>query len=105
MSSSVDARMKKRLRFVTLQLLYEQHDKQRHRHSDVTMTGVLKRMNYDVYVDLVRAILQDLKEREMIDYQHSKDDVTGKFSIFKIEIRPKGRDVVEANEDNALAEI
>ncbi len=103
--STIDARTKKRLRFVILQLIYEQHEKQRHRHSDVTLTGVLVRLGHDVYVDLVRALLQDMKERELIDYDYSKDRQNGKLSIFNIEVRPRGRDLVEQEEDNPLAEI
>lgn len=105
MTPTMDARTKKRLRFVILEIIYEQHEKQRHRHGDVTLTGVLVRLGHDVYVDLVRALLQDMKERELIAYDDSKDRQTGKFTIFNIEIRPKGRDLVEANEDNPLAEV
>ena len=103
--SLVDGKTKRRLRFIALKLIYEQHEKQRHRYDDVTLMSVLRRLNYDVYLDLMRAVLQDLKERKLIDYEHSKDLTSGKFSIFKIEVRPPGRDLVEANEDNVFAEI
>ena len=103
--SAIDAKTKKRLRFVILEVIYEQHEQQRHRHNDVTLTGVLDRLHYEVYVDLVRALLQDLREREMIDFQSDKDRITGKASISKIEIRPKGRDLVESKEDDPLAEV
>jgi transcription initiation factor IIE alpha subunit len=92
---SANAQVKRRLRGEVLKLVYENHEAQRTRLDDVTLTGVLERLGFDVFVNLVREILQDLGERELVKFEEEKNRVTGKISIRKIQILPKGRDVIE----------
>jgi transcription initiation factor IIE alpha subunit len=92
---SANPQLKRRLRGVILQLVYENHEKQKHRLDDVTLTGVLERLQFDVYVNLVREILQDLQERKLLSFELVKDRQTGRMSIMRVQISPAGRDIVE----------
>jgi hypothetical protein len=88
---------KRRLRGEILRLLYEQHEKQEHRLDDVTLCGVLERLRFDVWMDLVRELLQDLGEREMITFVETRDRKRGEVRISTIMIRPKGRSIIEGD--------
>jgi hypothetical protein len=90
-----DPQLKRRLRGVILKLIAQNHEKQQHRLDDITLTGVLERLQYDVYVDLVRATLQDLEERGMLEFAQDRNRKTGETFIRQIQILPKGRDLVE----------
>lgn len=97
--------IKRRLRGVVLKLVYENHEAQRNRLDDVTLTGVLERLQFDVYVNLVREILQDLKERGLVQFDGQRDRITGQSSIRKIEITPSGRDIIEKTSSNPAVEV
>jgi hypothetical protein len=89
--------LKRRLRGEILRLLYENHEKQQSRLDDVTLTGVLERLRFDVYVNLIRELLQDLNEREMIWFNEDRDRTRGEVRISQIMIRPKGRSIIEGD--------
>jgi hypothetical protein len=90
-----DPQLNRRLRGVILKLIAQNHEKQQMRLDDITLTGVLERLQYDVYVDLVRAMLQDLHERALLEFIEERNRKTGEIFIRKIQITPKGRDLVE----------
>jgi hypothetical protein len=92
---STDVQMKRRLRGVILRLISQNHERQQHRLDDITLTGVLERLQYDVYVDLVRTTLQDLGERGLLEFAEDRNRRTGENFIRKIQITPRGRDLVE----------
>jgi len=92
---SPEAQYKRRLRGMILKLVYENHERQEHRLDDITLTGVLERLQFDVYVNLVRETLQDLGERGLLTFQEVRDRKRGVYSIRKIQISPLGRDLVE----------
>jgi len=93
--SGVDSQTKKRLRGVILKLVYQNHERQKHRLDDVTLTGVLERLHFDVYVNLVRELLQDMGERELLKFLEERNRQHGGVSIRQIQIRPRGRDIIE----------
>jgi transcription initiation factor IIE alpha subunit len=97
--------LKRRLRGVVLKLIYENHEAQKHRLDDVTLTGVLERLQFDVYVNLVREILQDLRERGLISYDGQRDRMSGSHAIRKIQITPGGRDIIEKTSSNPAVEV
>ncbi len=97
--------LKRRLRGVVLKLVYENHEAQKHRLDDVTLTGVLERLQFDVYVNLIREILQDLKERGLVSYDAQYDRITGSTAIRKIQITPGGRDIIERTSSNPAVEV
>lgn len=92
---------KARLRAEMLRLINRRHEKQDHRYDDVTLTGVLKRLGHDVYVNLVRTLLQDMRERNTIAFEEIRNDVTGVTLLEKIQICPRGRDILEGRDKDA----
>jgi len=99
------AQQKRRLRGVVLKLVYENHEAQQHRLDDVTLTGVLERLQFDVYVNLVREILQDLEERGFVSFDSEKNRTTGAHAIRKIKITPDGRDIIEKTTTDPAVEV
>src|SRR5258708_35707746 len=93
--SATNAQVKRRLRGEILKLVYENHESQRTRLDDVTLAGVLERLGFDVFVNLVRELLQDLGERDCLKFEEQRNRLTGEVSIRKIQILPRGRDVIE----------
>jgi hypothetical protein len=85
----------RRLRGVILQQIAGNHERQEHRLDDRTLTAVLEQLQYDVHRDLVQMLLQDLRERGMLSFIGDKNRKTGEISARKIEITPKGRDLLE----------
>jgi len=88
-----------------LKLIYQNHEEQNHRLNDTTLTGVLERLQFDVYVNAVRELLQDLKDRELVTFLEIRDRVTGRVRIEKIQICPAGRDLVEKTTVNPAVEV
>jgi hypothetical protein len=89
---------KARLRGEILRLIYRQDESGRYRYDDVTLAGVLVRLGHDTYVREVRMLLQDLQERGCIALRTDKNPLTGEVRVSEIEIRPRGRDVIEGRE-------
>ena len=91
----IAGQIKRRLRAEILKLVYENHESQRLRLDDVTLFAIMARLNFDVHVNLVRELLQDLHERECVKFDEDKNRITGEVAIRKIQILPRGRDIVE----------
>ncbi len=96
---------KRRLRGMILKLLYQNHEAQRTRLDDVTLAGVLERLQFDVYVNLIREILQDLKDRGLVSFETQRDKVSGYFAIRQIQITPSGRDIIEKTSINPAVDV
>jgi hypothetical protein len=92
---------KKRLRGVILKLVQQQHAKQQHRHDDYSLMAVLDKLGFDVHLNLVRELVQDLIERRCLAAQQDRDTRSGEVLITKIQICPRGRDVLEGNDSDA----
>jgi hypothetical protein len=93
MNISADAM--KRLRGQILELVSENHQAQRTRLELITLWGVLVRLGFDVGRDDVITLLQDLREREYLRFDSTKDKWSNRVEISKIEITPAGRDLLE----------
>ena len=100
-----DAQVKRRLRGVVLDVLCLDHERQGARLDDVTLTAVLERLQYDVHVNLVREIVQDLAERRFVSFVSEKNRTTGTASIRKIQITPDGRDIIEGTASDPAVEV
>jgi hypothetical protein len=100
-----NAQMKRRLRGKILALIYENHEAQRTRLDDITLAGVLERLGFDVYGNLVRELLQDLGERGCLQFNQDKNRITGEVSIRQIQILPRGRDVIEKTISDAAVDV
>lgn len=90
-----DHQFRRRLRGVILKLIYQNHDRQEPRLDDVMLAGVLERLQYDISVDMVRTTVQDLGDRGLLNFDQIRDRRNGEVFIRKIQITPKGRDLVE----------
>jgi transcription initiation factor IIE alpha subunit len=99
------AQQKRRMRGTILQLLYENHEAQKTRYDDVTLTGVLERLQFDVSVNLVRELLQDLRERGMVSFDQQKNRYTGAITIRKIQISPGGVDIIEKTKTDPAVDV
>ncbi len=96
-----------RLRGVILKLIQQQHEDQKHRHDDWSLLGTMEKLHFGVHLNLVRTLLQDLIERGCIAAHQEKDRVRGQTSISEIEMRPRGRDILEGRvkDDAILVEV
>lgn len=103
--SATSPQQKRRLRAVILKLIYENREAQNHRLDDVTLTAVLEKLGHDVYVNLVREMLQDLQERGFVTFEKTRDRITGKTSIQKIQIAPAGADIVEETKTDPAVDV
>jgi len=103
--SVLDNETKRRLRGVILKLVYENHEKQRHRLDDLTLHGVLERLHYDLSRNEVRTLVQDLGERDCLKCIEERDKDSGKVSLRQIQILPRGRDLIEKSETDAGVEV
>jgi transcription initiation factor IIE alpha subunit len=99
------AQIKRRLRGVVLNVVYQGHERQCARLDDVVLAAVLERLQYDVHVNLVREILQDLEERRFVSFCSEKNRMTGTVSIRRIQITPGGRDIIEKTSSDPGVEV
>jgi hypothetical protein len=94
-ASPHDVENRKRLRGTILELVNEGHQQQRSRMDDVVLWGVLRKLQYDVGMNDVRTVLQDVKDRGYLVFQEDRNRKTNELRISLIMITPRGRDVVE----------
>ena len=90
-----DPVLKRRMRGVILRLLLQKHERQEHRYDDYAMMSALDRLHFTVYLDLVRELLQDMQERDLLTFVSEKNKKTGDTSLSQIQLRPRGRDLLE----------
>jgi transcription initiation factor IIE alpha subunit len=105
MNQAIVAQLQKRLRGEILKLVRENHERQDPRMDDVTLAGVLERLHFDVTVNLIRTLLQDLEERGLISFYQDRDRMTGRVSIRTIQITPRGRDVLDGTVEDRSVEV
>jgi hypothetical protein len=94
-----------RLRGAILELVDEGHKEQRARMNDLVLWGVLQKLQYDVSQNDVLAILQDLGERGYLQFSQEKNWRTHEVRISKIQITPKGRDLLEGTIIDAAVNV
>ncbi len=102
---SIDAAAKRRLRGVILKLVAKQHAEQRHRFDDYSLVAVLDKLGFDVYLNLVRELVQDLIERNCLAADQNKDRRSGEMNITRIQVTPHGRDVNEGTAGDAAIAV
>ncbi|MGO9643011.1 MAG: hypothetical protein ACLP1Y_17095 [Candidatus Acidiferrales bacterium] len=103
--SLIKAQRERILRGEILRLLRECHEEQNSPFDDLALTGVLDRLGKDVSLNLIRTLLQDMKERELVKYVQEKDRVTGRVSIREIKILPRGTDILDGTEKDRAVEL
>jgi len=95
MMMSVTPAQIRRLRGVVLKLVGMQHANQRHRYDDYSLLETLERLHFPAHLNLVRTIVQDLIERQCLTAEQVRDRRAGEVAIYKIQITPRGRDILE----------
>ena len=94
-----------RLRGKILHLLYENQEGQRQRLDSLALHGVLDRLHFDISVNELHTLLQDLKDRGYVKYVQEKNKYTGMVSLNRIEITAAGHDLLEGFEKNKAVEL
>lgn len=109
---TLDAAEARRLRGAILDVLYQRHRAQKSRLDAVMLFAVMRRdLLYDIGLNDVVTILQDLRERgcvQFTEHRVGKDGrpvslgdpqptPTAEVIISKVQITPRGRDLVERN--------
>lgn len=95
----------KRLRGIVLGLLQTNHDRQQSRFDSSMLWSNLVRIGFDVSENDVITLLQDLQARGYIKYEEIKDQRMGLYYIVRIELCPKGRDLLEGTITDPAVEI
>ncbi|MCU1308243.1 MAG: hypothetical protein JWN45_2938 [Acidobacteriaceae bacterium] len=85
----------RQLRATILTTVYDNHRKQHSRLRLVQLAGVLETLFFDIALNDLVTVLQDLKERRYLEFKENKDRWTHRVNIGEIQITPKGRDLVE----------
>lgn len=86
----------KRTRGAVLKFIYTGHHDQESRLDDTGLWGLMQDMQFDVGQNDVITVLQDLQERGYVNFVQGRNRLTNRVEITKIQITPKGRDLVEA---------
>lgn len=94
------AEFKKRVRGKILVVVYENQERQETRFDHVHLWSFFERMHFDLSENELITLLQDLRERRCVEFEEVKDRRTGEVSIFRIQITPRGRDIVDGNEED-----
>jgi DNA-binding PadR family transcriptional regulator len=101
----IQAEFNRRLRRAILDILRDVEKNQTALLDAITLTGVLERLHYDVSVNEIRSLLQDMQERGLIEFQKFKDKETGKIRLQKIKMLPRGRDVLDGIEKEPAVDM
>jgi hypothetical protein len=89
------AQQTKRDRGGVLEILNARHMAQQSRLDHVMLWRMMRDLGFDVSENEVLWLCQDLRDREYILYDGSRDGATGRVSISKMQITAAGRDLCE----------
>lgn len=101
----IDAVIKRRVRGVILRLVLQKHERQEHRYDDYALLAALDRLSFELYLDAVRELLQDMQDRDLLSFKQSKDRKTGEISITGVQLRPRGRNLLEGYDTDPAVEV
>lgn len=96
---------KKRFRGEVLRMLAVRHGQQQSRMDDVALCHALRSLAWDVDINDVVTILQEMKGREWIDFAQIRSIYNRRIEISKIEIQPEGQDLVDQTTTNLAVEF
>jgi len=97
MASELTPEQARRLRGQILMLLCARHNTQGHRLDDVAVAHALQSLAFEVSIQDVVTILQDLADRRYVRFQPRRNMLTRRVYLEKIELTAAGRDQVEEN--------
>jgi hypothetical protein len=96
----------KRLRRMVLELLQANHDAQQSRFdSSMLWSNLVRGLGFDASENDVITVLQDLHGRGYIKYEEIRNQRLGLYYIVRIELCPKGRDLLEGTITDPAVEI
>jgi hypothetical protein len=95
---SINAEQTMRLRAVILEQVYINHQKQLSHLDLIRLGGSLERIGWDVSLNDLLTVCQDLQERGYLIFDSDRNKWTGRRNLVRIAITPKGRNIVEGAE-------
>jgi hypothetical protein len=96
----------KRLRGMVLELLQTNHDQQQSRFdSSMLWSALVRGLGFDASENDVITVLQDLEGRGYVRYEEIRNQRLGIYRIVKIELCPKGRDLLEGTITDPAVEV
>ena len=96
---------KKRFRGEVLRMLSVRHGQQQSRMDDVALCHALRSLAWDIDINDIVTILQEMKGREWVDFRQIKSIFNRRAEISLIEITPDGQDLVDQTTTNPAVEF
>jgi hypothetical protein len=96
---------KKRFRGEVLRMLAVRHGLQQERMDDVALTHALRSLAWEVDINDIATILQEMKGRAWVDFAQIRSIYNRRLEISKIEILPAGQDLVDQTTTNPAVEF
>jgi hypothetical protein len=97
--------MKKRFRGEVLRMLAVRHGQQQSRMDDVALCHALRSLAWEVDINDVVTILQEMKQREWVTFRFIKSIYNRRTEISQIEIMPAGQDLMDQTTTNPAVEF
>lgn len=96
---------KKRFRGEVLRMLAVRHGQQQSRMDDVALCHALRSLAWEVDINDVVTILQEMKVRQWVEYRQIKSIYARRMELSQIEIMPGGQDLVDQTTTNPAVEF
>ncbi|ABF42405.1 hypothetical protein Acid345_3404 [Candidatus Koribacter versatilis Ellin345] len=102
--SVTDIALMRRWRGAILEYVYNGHRHQQSRMDGVALWGMMQDFGHMASLNDVITMLQQLRDREYLTFEETRNKYTNEISITKIQITPEGCDLVEGlvKEDPAV---
>ena len=98
--------LNRRIRGIILQFISEQERRQAPRHTARSLTGLLRRLLFDVVLADVIEELRFLARRGYVEFESLRDDETRRIpEIGNIALTDKGRDLIDGTVVDASVEL
>lgn len=96
---------KKRFRGEVLRMLAVRHGQQQSRMDDVALCHALRSLAWEIDINDVVTILQEMKGRNWVNFRQIKSIYNRRAEISLIEILPDGQDLVDQTTTNPAVEF
>jgi hypothetical protein len=96
---------KRKFRGEILRILSVRHGQQRSRLDDVLLTKTLRDLAWEVDINDVVTILQEMEQRGWVAFRQIKSIYARKMQLLQIEILPAGQDIFDGILSNPAVEV
>lgn len=96
---------KKRFRGEVLRMLAVRHGQQMSRMDDVALCHALRSLAWDIDINDVVTILQEMKQRDWVGFRELRSIYSSRRELSQIEILPDGQDLVDQTTTNPAVEF